>query len=114
MAREVSGFVLFPSDAPPAVAPAILVEARDVSIADAPSVVLASVLVSNAAVAPSARVGFSISVPVFDQSRTVGLRCHVDMDGDGLVSAGDYLSTSFLGVHHREEVQGLMLAVRRV
>ena len=114
MTRAVSGFVLFPSDAPTAVAPTLLVEARDVSLADAPSVVLASVLVANAAIFPAARIGFSINVPVFEKSRTVALRCHVDMDADGAVSAGDFLSTAFLGVHHREVVQGLLLPVKRV
>ena len=73
----------------------VYLSVEDVSLQDAPSVVLSeSVLhdisIDSADVRP---IAYSISHPQLDTQMMYTLSVHIDVDGDGSLSSGDYYST---------------------
>jgi putative lipoprotein len=92
--RIVSGRILLPEDAPESDAADVLIEVRDVSLADAPSVVVAQERLDRVPIGPGEVIEFSLQVPEVDPRRRLSLRVHVDVDGSGRVSTGDLLTTS--------------------
>ena len=96
--RTIHGEILLPSDAPHREARSILVELRDVSVADAPSTVVASTRLTGVACKPGGRVPFTLEAPESAKGRMLALRVHVDWDGDGSVSRGDLLTTESIRV----------------
>jgi uncharacterized lipoprotein YbaY len=76
---------------PPKAASPVRVQLRDTSLVDAPSIVIAELrtTIKDNLASPLASVQFDIaSVP-----RGTTVWAHVDMDDDGKVSAGDYITT---------------------
>jgi putative lipoprotein len=82
-----------PADAPAAVAAAMIIEVRDVSMADAPSTVVAMRRLDRVTLAPGARIPFALDVPEVSKSKSLSVRVHIDVDGNGQVGQGDLLST---------------------
>lgn len=70
----------------------VLVEVRDTSLADAPSVLVADVVVAVAESSGTRLATASIDLPEVPRGATV--RVHIDVDGDGQVSVGDFVSTA--------------------
>ncbi len=66
----------------------------DVSLADAPSgVVVESILPDLTQSEESAHpIAFSIACPQLDYRRSYALEVHIDVDGDGDVTIGDFIS----------------------
>jgi uncharacterized lipoprotein YbaY len=113
--RTVRGSVVLPPDAPAGVAGLLLVEARDVSLQDAPSVVVAELRRAAVAVHPGGRLEFDLAVPDADPaSRTLSLRAHVSIDGSDAVSTGDAITTSHIPLPAAGDVDGLDVPVRMV
>ena len=96
--RTIQGEILLPSDSPHREARSILIELRDVSVADAPSTVIASTRLTGVACKPGERVPFTLEAPETVKGRMLALRVHVDWDGDGPVSRGDLLTTESIPV----------------
>jgi uncharacterized lipoprotein YbaY len=94
----VTGTIVFPAAAPAGPPATIHVRIEDVSRADAPATVLASLTLEAVAVPPPAGepVTFAIPVTTYDPGARYTVRVHVDRDGDGRVSRGDLVSTA----HH--------------
>ncbi|MFN8593556.1 MAG: YbaY family lipoprotein [Thermomicrobiales bacterium] len=92
----VIGTIEFPADLPASPPATIYARIEDVSLADAPSTVLASVTLTDVSVPPPPGeiVTFAITVGNYDPSRRYSVRVHVDRDGDGRISVGDLVSTS--------------------
>jgi putative lipoprotein len=90
--RRVFGEIVLPADVP-SVTASVLVELRDVSVADVPSTVLAATQMRRV-LRPGGVLAFSLEAPEAERSRSLSLRVHVDVDGDGRVSSGDLLTTS--------------------
>jgi putative lipoprotein len=90
----VSGTLVLPADAPRTTAASVLVEVRDVSLADAPSRVAGDQVQAGVAVGPNAHIPFRVEVPAVDLRRVYALRAHVSLGGGhDRVAAGDYLTT---------------------
>ncbi|KIZ16059.1 YbaY family lipoprotein [Streptomyces natalensis] len=93
MTHTVRGIVSLPADAPATQAARVLVEVRDVSLADAPSTVVAAHVQTDVPLAPHGRIPFSVDVPDLDPRGAYGLRVHVDLSGSGALEPGDLIST---------------------
>ncbi|WP_406661778.1 YbaY family lipoprotein [Methanolobus sp. ZRKC3] len=73
----------------------VYIELRDVSLMDAPSVLIAETTISgiSASEADSLSIPYSISHPELDERMTYSIFAFVDVDGDKEVSQKDYIST---------------------
>jgi putative lipoprotein len=90
----VSGTLVLPPDAPWATAACVLVEVRDVSLADAPSRVVGDQVRTGVAIGPNANLPFRVEVPGVDLRRAYALRAHVSLGaGHERVAPGDFLTT---------------------
>lgn len=105
---------MLPSDVQSVVAAALIVEVRDVSMADAASTVLVSRRLRRVKLRPGGRIPFTLDVPEAAPSASLSVRVHVDVDGDGRVSAGDLLSTRSYPVAPTGPVGALQIAVVRI
>jgi putative lipoprotein len=112
--RTVRGTVRLPADAPAAVAGLLLVEVRDVSVADAPSVVVATWRTTDVAVGPGSVLPFAIETPETEPGRTLALRAHLSLDGKETVARGDAISTSHVEVPSSGDADGVDVPVRVV
>ncbi|WP_030192745.1 YbaY family lipoprotein [Streptomyces sp. NRRL S-87] len=93
MSDTVQGFVALPPDAPAQVAARLLVEVRDVSLADAASIVVGAQVQTDVPLSPGGRIPFRVLLPDLDPAASYGLRVHVDMAGAGTVEADDMINT---------------------
>jgi uncharacterized lipoprotein YbaY len=91
----VSGAAVVPAGIEGFPAASVHVEVRDATLADAPSVLLASRTYDGVAVRPGARLPFALTVADAPEHALLSLRVHVDVAGDGAVASGDLLSTRF-------------------
>ncbi|MFF0204434.1 YbaY family lipoprotein [Streptomyces sp. NPDC005017] len=98
MTHTVTGFVTLPSDTPTGTAASLLVEVRDVSVADAPSTIVGAQVQTDVPLAPGGRVPFRVNVSELDSSATYGLRVHVDRSGSGTLESGDLINTQAIPV----------------
>jgi uncharacterized lipoprotein YbaY len=94
----VTGTIVFPAAVAVGSPATIHVRIEDVSRADAPATVLASVTLEAVTVPPPAGASVTVAIPVttYDPGARYTVRVHVDRDGDDRVSRGDLVSTA----HH--------------
>lgn len=111
--RTVRGVLLAPPDAPPGPVGRLLVEVRDVSLADAPSVVVAQWWVAGVELAPGSEVPFALAVPEAEPGRTLALRGHASRDGSPEVAHGDLITTTHVPLT-AGDVEGVILPLRLV
>jgi putative lipoprotein len=112
--RSVKGEIVLPADAPEREAKTVLIEVRDVSVADAPSQVVATTRLANIECRPNERIPFELPTPEAPASRMLAVRVHVDWDGDGSVSSGDLLTTESIPVPVAGFVGALRVPVRLI
>ena len=96
----ITGTIIFPAETPAGSAATIIIRLEDVSRADAPATILASITLEDVPVPPAAgeQVSFTLPVVSFDSRARYTVRVHVDRDGDDQVSKGDLLTTSHIPV----------------
>jgi uncharacterized lipoprotein YbaY len=104
--RRVRGTVIMPAAAPSTTA-LMIVEVRDTSLADSPAPVVASLRLPATAVAPHEHRTFDLAAPEVPTRNRLSLRCHVSLAGDGVVAAGDLLSTQSIPVAAAGDVDHL-------
>jgi len=112
--RTVSGDILLPANAPTTKAGQMVVEVRDVSLADAPSVVIAEQQMADVQVRPHGRIPFRLAVPEVAANRSLSVRVHVSMDGSGRVQSGDLLTTASYPVANVGDVESLVVRVNSI
>jgi putative lipoprotein len=112
--RSIEGSIVLPADIAPATARSVLVEARDVSVMDAPSTVVAETRLSDVELAPGERIPFRLDVPEVDRSRTLSVRAHVSLDGTPAITPGDALSVTHIPLPAAGPVDGVDVPVRTV
>jgi putative lipoprotein len=92
--RTVRGEIILPEKTPAVNAGQVIIEVRDISLADVPSQLIAEKRLDNVALRPHGRINFSIPVPEVEGNRTLTLRVHVSLDGSGRAKSGDLLTTA--------------------
>lgn len=97
VSRRIQGNVVLPPDAPTTVA-TVIVEVRDVTYADAPAPVAASVALTNVAVQPNRRIPFELEAPEATASQQFSLQCYIDTTGGPILAAGDLVTTQSVPV----------------
>ena len=110
--RIVRGTVVLPADAPEGTASLLLVEARDVSLMDAPSVVVAEARLPDVAVQPDGRLPFELEVPDAEAGHTLAARAHLSYDGTAAITPGDAISVTHLAIPPEGDVSGLEVPLR--
>lgn len=110
--RTIEGSIEVPADAPRQVYGRMLVEVRDVSRADAPSVVVAQKAKDDVAVDPNEPLKFTLEVPDVEPNRTLSLRVHVSRDGTTGVKQGDLLTTASCPIPPRGARSALRVPVK--
>ncbi len=114
MTRKITGHIIIPSDAPTAKARRVVVELRDVSRADAESVVVAKTELKNVAIASGAQLAYTLDAPTAAPAQSLDLRAHVDLGGMGRVMPGDYCTTASYPVPQSGDGLAMDLYVRKV
>jgi putative lipoprotein len=109
--RLLTGTIALPPNAPSRPAALTLIEIRDVSVADAPSVVVAQKRLSSMVIVPNALVTFQIEVPEVADNQSLALRIHISMDGDAQPKPGDLLSVSRYAVPSRGKLEPVSVQV---
>ncbi len=94
MSPLVEGEIKFEEEAPPFSGATMYVRLEDVSVADAPARVVAED--TRRDVSFESRAGeslkFAIEGAAPDPKGSYAVRAHIDLDGDGQVSRGDFIS----------------------
>lgn len=96
--RTITGEIILPEKIPTVNAAQVIIEVRDISLADVPSQVIAQKRLDNAALKARGRIKFSIAVPEVAANRSLALRVHISLDGSGRTKAGDLLTTAIYPV----------------
>ena len=94
----------------------IHVRLEDVSYIDAPARLVAETVLPEARAgcqAPS-QLAFTIDAPTLNPRARYVVRVHVDVDADGQISLGDYISTMSYRVEAGQETTTLLIPVKRV
>jgi uncharacterized lipoprotein YbaY len=112
----VAGKIVFGVDLEPFVGATIYVRLEDVSRVDAPARVAAETVLLNARAGGQAsnELEFTIDAAPLDPRSRYVVRVHVDIDGDGQVGVGDYVSTVSYPVLVGGDTTMLSIRVKRV
>lgn len=96
----IQGNILLESQKAPVENATVYIRLEDVSLADAPSTVIAETSIMDVSPTPgnANSVPFTLGFPKLADNRSYSLYVHVDTDGDGRVSKGDYVTTWYNGV----------------
>jgi uncharacterized lipoprotein YbaY len=92
--RTVTGRIVFPADAPVTKGQVAEIEVLDISLADAPSRVVARHVLWDVEVAPKRTLAFAIETPESDPGAQLTLRAHIHPSHEQRIMAGDMLSTA--------------------
>jgi putative lipoprotein len=114
--RTITGSIELPAGVVPAQSAQMFVRVEDVSRADAPARRLGEQVLPHLVREDFARgsVAFTVAVPDPPPNTTATVRVHLDMDGDGVISRGDYVSTEHIPVLATGAASDLRVRLRRV
>ena len=110
--RQVEGSVVFPENAPVASGQVADIEVHDISLADAPSEVVARRVIDGVEVAPGGRLPFALEVEEADPRRSLSLRVHVHPALAEHMATGDMLTTAYVPVPSTGTPEPLEVAVQ--
>lgn len=90
----VTGEIIFGEEAKTNSGVTIYIRLEDISIADTASKLIAEQVLSNVSFQAGHRIKFLINLhgKALNERASYSLRVHVDVDGDGQISRGDYIS----------------------
>ncbi|WP_406657309.1 YbaY family lipoprotein [Methanolobus sp. ZRKC2] len=95
--NSIKGIITFDSEESLTNATAYI-KIEDVSLADAPSTVVSQITLEDISIDNGSSIPFEISYSELQEGHTYSLSAHMDVDGDGSVSGGDYLTTQHVEV----------------
>ena len=111
----VNGTVEFRDVGEPSSDVTVRIRVQDVSHADASATTVAEQVVKGVTIAPGAPpLRFTVAgVPINPSARYI-VRVHADVNGDGVVSRGDYVTTQSYPLQTSEEKTPLSIVARLV
>ena len=112
--KKVSGTITLPANINMKKAKMLLVEARDVTVMDAASVVIASKTWDNVKLEPGETIPFTLEIPELSTGRSYSCRVHISIDGTAQVKHGDLLSTAHYNIQPDEQESILNIQVQEV
>ncbi|QEH38133.1 hypothetical protein OJF2_67310 [Aquisphaera giovannonii] len=112
--RTIEGSIEVPVGVARRVYGRMVVEVRDVSRADAPSLVVAEDARDDVVVDPGEPLRFALQVPDVEPGRSLSLRVHVSCDGSPGVKRGDLLTTASHPIPPRGDRSSLRVPVKVV
>jgi putative lipoprotein len=112
--RKVSGEIVLP-DGAEGQARAVTIEVRDVSVADAPSSVVAAKTMKNVKLTPRKRIKFSLQAPEVP-GRRLALRVQIDKPATRDIGAGSsgYLTTQSIEVSAEGDATSIVAPVTAI
>jgi uncharacterized lipoprotein YbaY len=115
-ASLVKGEITFEAEAPPFTGATMYVRLENVTVADTASEVIAEYVERNVAFDPKTTNVLSFAIPVHapDARTAYAVRVHIDIDGDGEVSPGDFISTQSYPVLTFGHPRDVAILVRQV
>ncbi len=111
--RTISGEIVLPAGTVTTTIGSVLIELRDVSLADAPSTVVASTTKSNVALTAGGRISFSLKAPDAP-GRRLALRVQIDPATRTRSLGPSYLTTQSIDVQAEGHVKGITVPVQQV
>ena len=113
----VKGEITFEAEAPAFTGATMYVRLENVTVADTAAEVIAEYVERNVAFDPKTKnvLSFAITADSPDSRTAYAVRVHIDIDGDGEVSQGDFISTQSYPVitfGHPREVSILVRQVK--
>lgn len=99
--RKIKGRIVLPPDSPSGRAGQVIIEIRDVSVADAASKVIAENRLKDVRLAPNGKIDFELPVPEAEANHTLSFRVHIDVDGSNITTGGDLLTTAHIPVPNK-------------
>jgi putative lipoprotein len=113
---EVSGTIVFGADLEPFTGATVYVRLEDVSLMDIAAPTVAETILRDVRAGGQAptQLEFTVAAPPLEPKVRYNVRVHVDVDADGQVSIGDYVSTISHSVKAGVEAARLLIPVTRV
>ncbi|MEZ4684205.1 MAG: YbaY family lipoprotein [Caldilineaceae bacterium] len=114
--RLISGEISFEATSNAVAGATVYVRLEDVSRLDAAAILVAETLLPAVALRGQGqdRLHFTLEAALPDPKAHYSLRVHVDVDGDGQISRGDYITMESYPVRPSEAPQPLAIRVREV
>lgn len=109
--RIIAGEIALPANCPVKKGAMVLIEIRDVSLIDAPSIVVAHTKLTNVNIQPGGRVVFSLLVPEVSDNRSLEIRVHISLSRNGRIKPGDLLTTASYPVPTRGTLDCIVVPV---
>lgn len=112
----VSGEIFFEGDIRPFKNATVFVSIEDVSIQDLPSLTISKQVLENVDYDPSKmnKIKFSLPVPIKDLTGWYIVKVLVDIDGDGEISKGDYITMAYYHVLTHGHPNHVLVRVKQV
>jgi uncharacterized lipoprotein YbaY len=112
----VQGEITFEEEAPPFTGATMYVYLENITVADIASEVVADYVERHVAFDPKTTkvLSFAIAGNALDPRASYTVRVHIDIDGDGEVSQGDFISTQSYPVITFGHPREISILVRQV
>src|SRR5262249_28815935 len=112
----LTGEIVFPRPPPSLGAATVYVRLLDASLADAPARVVAEVVLTELGgqVVAEGTLPFTLRGQVDDPTSRLTVSVHVDLDGDGAISRGDYINRASVPVLTRGHPSQVRVPVQEV
>jgi uncharacterized lipoprotein YbaY len=110
----ITGTILFSDDVAPFSQATAHIRLLDVSKMDAPHETIAQQQIKDIKYPSAEKIDFSLKGRIKDQRGTYIVSVHIDVDGDGQISTGDYITTGYYEVPTVGNTTGLNVKVYRV
>lgn len=91
--RMLRGQIDLPPNTPRRRAALAVIEVRDISLADAPSQLVAQKRLRDLELEPAATIPFEMEVPEVTPLQALCINIHISMSGEARAQAGDLLTT---------------------
>ena len=114
--RVLNGQIELPSNIKPFTPARIVVELEDISRADAPSELVASLQIMHGTLQAGTQIPFTLEIPAgaLNERNSYSLRVHIDSNGSGKIDPGDYITMQSFPVLTRGYGNEARVIVRQV